>query len=81
VSIFGEEHQVRARVESMENYSSHADYKEILKYLDCQNRKKVKEIFLVHGEPDVQHIFRQHLIDRGFNARITIPALGESFTV
>jgi metallo-beta-lactamase family protein len=81
VRIFGEEHIVKARVESMESYSSHADYEEILAYLGRQDKKKIRQIFLVHGEPEVQQIFKQKFIDHGYTSNIQIPAIGDSFDI
>jgi len=78
VRIFGEFYQVKARVESMESYSSHADYEEILKYFKCIKPAKVKKLFLVHGEYEVQETFKKTLEDAGFK-HIFIPQMGESF--
>lgn len=49
VRIFGDEFRVLCQVESMPYFSAHADWKEMLQYLSCQEKAKVKEIFLVHG--------------------------------
>lgn len=81
VRIFGEEHPVKARVESMESYSSHADYKEIFEYLGTQDKKKIRQIFLVHGEREVQQTFKQKFIEQGYTGTISIPAIGESFDI
>jgi metallo-beta-lactamase family protein len=81
VKIFGEEHMVKARVENMETYSSHADYEEIFAYLSCQDKHKIRQIFLVHGEESVQEIFKQRFIDQGYRAQISIPAIGDTFTL
>jgi metallo-beta-lactamase family protein len=79
VRIFGEEKQVKAQVKSLDYYSSHADYEEILTYLSCQNKKKIKRLFLVHGEKGVQLIFKTKLEAKGYN-HVEIPALGDAFT-
>jgi hypothetical protein len=50
-----------ADVKVLSNYSAHADYLEINKFLECQNPKKVKKIFLVNGEKDVQFDFKEYL--------------------
>jgi metallo-beta-lactamase family protein len=78
VRIVGEERKVKARVQSLEYYSSHADYEEIFTFLKSQNKKKIQHLFLVHGEKEVQEIFRQKLENKGFS-NISIPALGEQF--
>jgi len=50
VKMHGRQVRIRARVESMDNLSAHADYGEILGWLG-QFRKPPKMTFLVHGEP------------------------------
>jgi len=50
VKIFGEQVPVRAHVESMENFSAHADYGEILRWLG-RFPKAPQKAYLVHGEP------------------------------
>jgi len=74
VSIFGKDYEVKAHVEVMNSYSAHGDYNEMLHYLSCQDKQKVKKIFLVHGEYDVQVEWRQKLIDSGFS-NIEIPEI------
>jgi len=78
VRIFGDFFKVRANVESMENFSAHGDYKEMLEYLLHQNPNKVRKIFLVHGELDTQKEWADKLIDKGF-LNVEIPALGDSY--
>jgi metallo-beta-lactamase family protein len=78
VRIFGEELQVRARVEVMDAFSAHADYAEMLDYLSCQDASKVSKVFLVHGEYDVQLTFKLKLIEKGFY-HIEIPEMGDTY--
>lgn len=67
VSIFGEEHKVRAHLESIDAYSGHADYNELIQYLSCQKgNKKLKKIFIVHGEGEVRDAYAKHLKKAGF---------------
>lgn len=80
VRIFGENRSVKAQVRSLEYYSSHADYEEIFTYLKSQNKSKIRQTFLVHGEKDVQEVFKQKLEAKGFS-NIFIPALGDQFEV
>lgn len=74
VRIFGKEYKVIADVEVMNSYSAHGDYKEMLDFLSCQNPKKVKKLFLVHGEYDVQIEWAEKLKEAGFS-NIEIPDL------
>lgn len=77
VKIFGEMHEVKAKVESMENFSAHADYNEMLDYLSCQDPNKVKKLILVHGNFEVQTKWADNLIQHGF-LNCVIPNKGES---
>lgn len=72
VTIFGMEHEVNAGVVIMDSYSAHGDYKEMIKYLGCQDASKVKQLFLVHGEYEVQLRYREKLEAAGFR-HIVIP--------
>jgi metallo-beta-lactamase family protein len=78
VRIFGKEYEVHARIEVFSNYSAHGDYNEMMKYLSCQDPSKVKQLFLVHGEPDAQKAFKTRLEHAGFT-NVIMPFMGESF--
>lgn len=80
VRIFGEFFKVKAQIESMENFSAHADYNEMLEYLSCQNPSKVKKMFLVHGEYETQKDWAEKLVNKGF-LNIEIPNKGEEFII
>lgn len=80
VRIFGEEYEVKADVEVISSFSAHADYKEMIDYLKCQNPALVKKLFLVHGEYEVQLEFKNTLSKVGFG-NIEIPDQGQSFKV
>lgn len=72
VSIFGHVYPVRAELRRIESLSGHADYNEMIRYIGCQDKKKVKRIFLVHGEREVQDHFRSTLGAEGWK-RVEIP--------
>ncbi len=76
VKIFGMEHQVNAEVIIIDSYSAHGDYKEMINYLSCQDKKKIKQIFLVHGEYEVQLNYKEKLLNAGFKY-ISIPVQDE----
>ena len=73
VRIFGVEHEVKAEVIILDSFSAHGDYKEMIKYYECQDKQKVKQVFLVHGEYDVQLNYKEKLLDAGFR-HISIPS-------
>ncbi len=72
VSIFGQWHQVNAEIGEIRSMSAHGDYNDLLHFLDCQDPAKVKKVFLVHGEFDVQKDFREKLVAKGFQ-NVDIP--------
>jgi metallo-beta-lactamase family protein len=78
VKIFGKMVPLKASVKVMGSYSAHADYKEMMKYLSCQDTKKVRRLFLVHGEKEAQLTYKNHLHGMGFSD-IVIPMMHESF--
>jgi metallo-beta-lactamase family protein len=80
VRIFGEMYPVKALVESIEAFSAHADYNEILSYLECQNPKQVRKMFLVHGDMEAQESLKEKLNNKGFK-KVEIPEMGEEFEV
>ncbi len=80
VRIFGEEFLVKANIESVDSFSAHGDYNEMLHFLACQDASRVDNLFLVHGEFDTQVAFKLKLQAAGFK-NITIPAMYESFKV
>ncbi len=76
VKIFGIEYDVKMKIEVINTYSAHADYKEMINYLSCQDKTKVKNIFLVHGELESILPFKTHLQEAGFG-NIIIPKEGD----
>ncbi|MBO4645607.1 MAG: MBL fold metallo-hydrolase [Bacteroidales bacterium] len=80
VSIFGTKYKVKAKLASIEAFSGHGDYKELIHYLSCQNKKKVKIIFIVHGEDPTRQYYAQHLKDAGFQ-NIQVPDFRESIEI
>lgn len=51
VNIFGEPHEVKARVVSFDTYSGHADKHELDRYVK-QMTGNIRKIFCIHGEED-----------------------------
>ncbi|MES2417908.1 MAG: MBL fold metallo-hydrolase [Bacteroidota bacterium] len=80
VSIYGEQFQVVAEVQSIQSMSAHGDYEDLLKFVSCQDAAKVKKLFLVHGEYEVQQVFREKLLAKGY-ADVEIPDRGEEFNL
>ncbi len=66
VGIFGVEHQVNAEIGSIRSMSAHGDYEDMSQWLACQDPRQVKQLFLVHGEYEVQQDFERRLVRKGF---------------
>lgn len=79
IRLFGEFKPVLADVEVMDSFSAHADRGEIVQFIQNQ-KKRVRKIFLVHGEIERQSKFREMLLEEGFPA-VEIPSLGEEFDI
>jgi len=80
VHIFEKYYEVKAKVEVENSYSAHGDYNEMLKYLSCQDATKVKKVFLVHGEYEVQQDWRQKLMEAGFK-NVEIPEMKSEWEI
>jgi metallo-beta-lactamase family protein len=72
VSIFGVRHQVHAQIGGIKSMSAHGDYEDMYQWLSGQDKKKIKKLFLVHGEYEVQQAFKDRLTQKGFYD-VTIP--------
>jgi metallo-beta-lactamase family protein len=66
VGIFGVEHQVNAEIGEIRSMSAHGDYEDLSQWLACQDPKQIRQLFLVHGEYDVQEGFKNRLLKKGF---------------
>lgn len=66
VGIFGKDYAVNAGVQVIESLSAHGDYEDMSQWLSCQDPKLVQKLFLVHGEYEVQQVFREKLLKKGF---------------
>jgi metallo-beta-lactamase family protein len=78
VNIFHENFTVNAEILSIQSMSAHGDYDDLLHFLACQDPKEVKQVFLVHGEYEVQQQFAQRIIDKGFK-HVAIPEYHQEY--
>jgi len=78
VKIMGEWHTVRAKITQINAFSAHADYQESIDWLKSMDTSSLKRIFMVHGEPDVQGIFKDRLANNGY-PDVQIVKYGESY--
>jgi metallo-beta-lactamase family protein len=71
IRIFGEDVPIRARVESLSNYSAHADAGEIVGWLRSFVTPP-RQTFVVHGEPDAADALRHRIADE-LHWPVTVP--------
>jgi metallo-beta-lactamase family protein len=77
--IIGREFDVRARVESLDEFSAHADRSEILEWLRGFKRFPAR-VFLNHGEPGATEALAQ-TIRQEFGADVVVAKTGESYVL
>lgn len=70
VDIYGEDCVVKAEIGSMTSMSAHGDYDDLCEFISNQDEHKIKKLFLVHGEYDVQRDFAEKLVQKGFEVEI-----------
>jgi metallo-beta-lactamase family protein len=79
VRIFGEEHEVRAKIEVINAYSAHADQGELLDFFE-KIANRPSRAFVVHGEIHAAEAIAAVL--RGLGVpEVTIPARGDVFSI
>ncbi|MBN2050777.1 MAG: MBL fold metallo-hydrolase [Spirochaetales bacterium] len=78
VKIFGQTFPLKAEVEEINALSAHADYRELGEYVSAMDLKKLKEVFLVHGEEKAREHLKSHLLGLGVS-RVTALRYGEEY--
>lgn len=76
VRIYGEEIEVRARVEEIGSFSAHGDRDKLTRWLQPTDGTIPKKIFLVHGDADQKKAFKKHL-EQELGTEVHIPTFGE----
>jgi metallo-beta-lactamase family protein len=67
-------HEIHAEVGSIRSMSAHGDFEDLSQFLSCQDPKQVDNLFLVHGEYEVQEDFKERLLRKGFR-NVEIPEM------
>lgn len=80
IEIFHDPCKVAADVGKMQGMSAHGDTDDLMQFLASQNPEKVKAIFLVHGEHEVQKEFVERLSLKDYH-RIEVPSQHEEFSL
>jgi len=80
VNILGDEYSVKCQIKTMDYFSGHADQNELLDYLQLNPQKRLKNIFLVHGEEDQALPLREKILQKGYK-KADFPISGEKFVL
>jgi metallo-beta-lactamase family protein len=78
VKILGQMVPVRCRIAKIGGFSAHADWKEVLQWLDGIGAAVPSRTFLTHGEPAAANAMAGHIKDR-FGWNVHVPQYGERF--
>ncbi len=77
VTIFGEKHKLRCRVEIINEFSAHADRNDLIQWV-AAGRERWQRIFVVHGEEQSALSLADALIELGLKG-VSVPEQGQSF--
>ncbi len=77
VPIYKTSVPVRCHVEAVEGLSSHADWKDTLRWLSNM-RRRPRLTFVTHGEPESAQALKRHL-ETEFHWEAAVPAYGDRF--
>ena len=80
VRIFGEEYNLRARVEVINGFSGHADRDELLAWAGAIT-KRPRSTFLVHGEEEGALALADSLHAEAGYENVRVPEMHQSFTI
>jgi metallo-beta-lactamase family protein len=77
IRILGEEYSLRAEVVVLNSFSAHADHNDLLRYVGQFNPKRLKSVFLVHGDKTRAEKLAAGLREKGIS-RVAIPEQGKA---
>lgn len=77
ISIFGEVRSLNAEVIVLNSFSAHAGQDELVEFVQASDQKRLKKVFLVHGESTQIEKFSLKLKEVGVKKDIFIPVRGE----
>jgi metallo-beta-lactamase family protein len=80
IRIFGVDYPVRAQVHTIDSFSAHGDYAEILRWLAAFKRPPHKT-FLVHGEPKAMESMKEHIHSAYKTWNVETPSYLQSFDI
>ncbi len=77
VNIFGERYDVRAKIETLDGFSGHADHSELLDWFRATGGRKEK-VWLVHGEAERSGVLATAMQKEWPDKLISVAKLGQS---
>jgi len=80
VNIFGEPHEVRARIASLDSFSGHADKNELRRYVEAISGE-IKKISVIHGEESQAMAFAETLRAMKPKAEVLVPEYQQSIVI
>ncbi|MBU4268101.1 MAG: MBL fold metallo-hydrolase [Acidobacteria bacterium] len=78
IRIFGRNYKVKAEIATLNAFSGHADYAETIEWLSRHDWKRLKKIFLVHGEEPALLNLQKELLQFGI-PQVEIVRYGGSY--
>ncbi len=80
VRVLGEEVVVRAKIQSMDGFSAHADAHQILDWVSHLESPKPAKVFIVHGEAQAQEALKEQF-DKKLALESYIPFRGDAVKI
>jgi metallo-beta-lactamase family protein len=77
IKIFGEEYRLRARVETINGFSAHADRDDLLGYVAALDPERLESAFVVHGDEPASLALADHMRALGVR-RVIVPTPEQS---
>ena len=74
IKLLGTEVDVKAKIENIDGFSAHADYNELIAWLENYSPKP-KKVFIIHGDEDQATAFSKRINKLGFSSYV--PNLNE----
>ena len=76
MKILGQWVPVRCRTAKIGGFSAHADWREVLRWLEGMESGVPRQTFLTHGEPEAANAMAGHIKEK-FGWNVHVPQYGE----
>lgn len=78
IEIGNKKMAVLANIRSIDIFSGHGDQNDLIEFVEYQDPKQLKQIFLIHGEEASMTTFKEVLEKRNYH-QVSIPQKGDTF--